>query len=309
MRERAGGCFRAAPGSLFLRPSVFVSAVFPLRLLTLFLVSSAVFADTAATAAPGTSRLGLQLWSLRAQSSQNPFKALDLTRDFGFTLVETAGTGGLAPERFAQELKQRGLRAVSAHVGYARLQSEFAGAVAEAKALGATYVIIPNLPKTADEPDVATIAAEFNAWNRRLQAEGLRLGYHTHGTEFRALPDGTMFINRLIELTRETGVCFEMDVFWVFHAGADPVALLQRHPGRWRFLHVKDLRRGAARGGMPGRAPATDKVAVGLGQIDWPEVLRAAAAAGVEYFFIEDETVAPLENIPASREYLLRLQF
>lgn len=282
----------------------------PLRLLAFLFISGAVFADTAPApaASPLAERLGLQLWSLRAQSSQNPSKALDLTRDYGFTLVETAGTGGLAPERFAAELRQRGLRAVSAHIGYARLQSDFAGAVAEAKALGATHIIIPNLPKSDGELDVATIAAEFNAWSRRLPNDGLRLGYHTHGTEFRVLPDGTMFLDRLIELTRETGVDFEMDVFWVFHAGIDPVALLQRHPGRWRFLHVKDLREGAPRGGTPGKAPATDKVVVGQGQIDWPAVLRAAATAGVDYYFIEDETVAPLENIPASRDYLRRLK-
>jgi len=258
---------------------------------------------------PVATRLGLQLWSLRAQISQNPLRALDQVREFGFTLVETAGTAGMPPERFAAELRQRGLRAVSVHIGYPRFQTDFAGVVAEAKALGVTDVIIPNVPQSGDDFDVAALAAEFNAWNRRLHAEGLRLGYHTHGTEFRPIEPGRTRFDRLMELTGETGVVFELDVFWVYHAGVDPVALLERYPDRWRFLHVKDLRCGAPRGSTPGKAPASDKVAVGQGQIDWSAVLRAAAAARVEGYFIEDETVAPLENIPASRAYLLQLKY
>jgi sugar phosphate isomerase/epimerase len=50
-------------------------------------------------------------------------------------------------------------------------------------------------------------------------------------------------------------------------------------------------------------------VAVGTGQLDWPGLLRAAKAAGVKYYFIEDETVAPLQNIPVSVRYLKSLKF
>jgi sugar phosphate isomerase/epimerase len=49
-------------------------------------------------------------------------------------------------------------------------------------------------------------------------------------------------------------------------------------------------------------------VAVGTGQLDWPAILRAAKSAGVKYYFIEDETVAPLQNIPVSLRYLQSLK-
>jgi sugar phosphate isomerase/epimerase len=96
-----------------------------------------------------------------------------------------------------------------------------------------------------------------------------------------------------------------MDVFWVAHAGVDPAALLARYPGRWRMLHLKDLRRGAKRDAT-GAAPATDDVPVGQGEVHWPAVLSEARRAGVEYYFIEDESVAPLENVPTSLRYLSR---
>jgi sugar phosphate isomerase/epimerase len=47
---------------------------------------------------------------------------------------------------------------------------------------------------------------------------------------------------------------------------------------------------------------------VGDGQIDWPVLLRAAAKAGVKHYFIEDEGVQPLKEIPASLRYLKTLK-
>jgi len=53
--------------------------------------------------------------------------------------------------------------------------------------------------------------------------------------------------------------------------------------------------------------PVADEVAVGTGQIDWPAVVRAAEEVGVQYYFIEDETSAPVQNIPKSLAYLRSL--
>ena len=42
---------------------------------------------------------------------------------------------------------------------------------------------------------------------------------------------------------------------------------------------------------------------------DWPAVLKAAQAAGVEYYFIEDEAKNAVEQIPQSLRYLESLKF
>jgi sugar phosphate isomerase/epimerase len=99
-----------------------------------------------------------------------------------------------------------------------------------------------------------------------------------------------------------------MDVFWIYHGGGDPVKLLNKYADRWVSLHVKDIRRAAPYGQPTGRAPDTDNVAVGSGQINWPAVIGTAGKIGVRYYFIEDETPAPLENIPASLAYLHQLK-
>ena len=270
----------------------------------------ALLAGFAGCSAPRTDRLGLQLWSLRHEFDANVTRGLDETKAFGFTLVETAGTYGLTPADFRGQLAARGLRAVSAHFGYDRLQNDLPGVIAEARALGAEYVVVPWLPQP--EFDAATareVAVAFNRWGAALQAAGLKFAFHPHGYEFHPTPGGhgeTAF-DLLVELTRPGVVSFEMDVFWVAHAGIAPAALLARYPDRWTLLHVKDLRIGAAITGTRS-APPADHVAVGTGQLDWPAILRAAKSAGVKYYFIEDETVAPLQNIPVSLRYLQSLK-
>lgn len=258
--------------------------------------------------------LGLQLWSLRAQTKESTTGALDQAKAYGFTEVETAGTGNLSTEQFAAELKSRGLKGVSAHLGYDILSKDINAAIATAKTLGATFIVCP-YPKTTKDKKVTDeiiheMAADFNKWGAACKAAGLRFGFHPHGLEF--TPSAANPKEKLFDvLARETKpdlVCYEMDVFWAFHAGEDPAKLLAKYPDRWVLIHVKDMRKGALTGFSTGSAPPTDNVAVGVGQIDWHAVLGTAQRIGVQYYFIEDETPAPLQCIPDSLKYLKALK-
>ena len=64
------------------------------------LLSFAAPAADSGTGASFKGPVGLQLYSLRGIATQNPPKALSQTKDFGLTLVETAGTYNLPPEKF-----------------------------------------------------------------------------------------------------------------------------------------------------------------------------------------------------------------
>lgn len=274
--------------------------------------AAALASGLSATAGSFHDHLGLQLWSLREQAKESPTKALDLAVSFGFTEVETAGTGSLSVADFAKELQARKLTVVAAHASYDDLTKDAAKVIADAKILGAKYVVVPWLPhdkETGLTADVARrAAADFNTWGAACRAAGLQFGFHPHGFEFKAGADGVTPFDIIARETRPEFVTFEMDVFWVVFPGQDPVKLLQKYSGRWQLMHVKDLRKGAVTGLHSGSAPPTDKVAVGDGQIDWPAVLAAAEKAGVKYYFLEDESVQPLKDIPASLRYLKGLK-
>jgi len=171
--------------------------------------------------------------------------------------------------------------------------------------LGLHYVVLAWLPKEAfDAAAARDLAAHLNLWGTRLRREGLQLGYHPHGNEFVPVAGGGTAFDLLVRATQSEDVCFELDVFWAAHAGVDPAALLAAYPDRWRLMHLKDLRKGAAL--APGRrsAPQVDHVAVGQGQLDFKALLDGAAKAGVEYYFLEDETSEFRTNIPLSLNFL-----
>ena len=284
-----------------------VNAELPMKSLLIALLAVAT-----ASATPVADRLGLQLWSLRHDLEANVSKGMDETKALGFTLVETAGTYDLKPADFREQLAARGLKAVAAHFPYERLKNDLPGVIAEARTLGVEYVVIPWLPQPEfDAAAARTVAADFNVWGKAIQAAGMKFAFHPHGYEFHPVPGGrgeTPF-DLLVSLTKSGVVSFEMDVFWVAHAGVDPAALLAKYPDRWTLMHVKDLRKGGEVGVGTRSAPAGDHVAVGTGQLDWSSILRTAKAIGVEYYFLEDETEAPLQNIPVSVRYLQTFKY
>jgi sugar phosphate isomerase/epimerase len=276
------------------------------------LLAAAAFAANALAAASFQDHTGLQLWSLRDQIKADVPAALDWVKAQGIKEVETAGTGNLSAEEFLKLLNDRGLKAVSAHIGYDALAKDLPAAIKTAKTLGVKYVMTAWIPHQG--PFTAELArkaaADFNKWGAAFRAEGITYGYHPHGYEFVKLESegGKTPFDLILEGTNPEFVSFEMDVFWVFHAGVDPAALLKQHPTRWSLLHVKDIRKGAVTGLSTGGAPPIDNVAVGTGQINWREVLSAAEQIGVKHYFIEDETPTPLVCIPDSLKYLRGLK-
>jgi sugar phosphate isomerase/epimerase len=169
---------------------------------------------------------------------------------------------------------------------------------------------IPHGPEGLTAAHAHEVAANFNKWGAAFRAEGITYGLHPHGFEFVpfASEGGKTAFDIIVAETKPENVSFEMDVFWVFHAGVDPVALLKKYPTRWSLMHVKDIRKGAVTGLSTGHAAPIDNVAVGTGQIDWPAVLKTAQEVGVQHYLIEDETPTPLVCIPDSLKYLRALK-
>src|SRR6266568_3227690 len=184
------------------------------------------------------------------------------------------------------------------------------GAIANAKQFGAKYVVVAWIPHEKgkfNEQNCRDAIAVFNQAGERLRDAGLRFAYHLHGYEFQPCDAGTLF-DLMVAETKPEFVAFELDVFWALHGGADPVQLLHRYGSRFELMHVKDLKKGV-KGNLTGNAPDDWSVAVGNGQVDWPGLLREAQRAELKHYFIEDESVEAIEQIPQSLRYLERVAF
>jgi sugar phosphate isomerase/epimerase len=253
--------------------------------------------------------VGLQLWSLRNQLTASLPDGMAQVKKLGFTEVETAGTYKHPAKELRDLADANGLKIVGAHIQYGEVEKDLAGSIAQAKTLGASYIIVAWVPhaKAFDVDQARAAAKNFNTWGAAMKKEGLGFGFHTHGYEFKPLADGSSAFDVMMKETDPDLVFCEMDLFWVVQAGIDPVALLQKYPGRFKAFHIKDMRKGAPIGLYEGHAPASDNVIVGQGNMDWPAIIDQGRKSGVKYYFIEDETSDPLGNIPPSLTYLAPL--
>jgi sugar phosphate isomerase/epimerase len=250
-----------------------------------------------ARAEGGKAPLGLQLYSLRFALAKDVAGTLKLVRDWGFEEVETFGPFGA---EIAPQLRAAGLKVRAMHIGYDRLAKDMPGVLRDADAVGATTVLNPSLPhraKLATREEILKAAGDFASWSKACRAAGKRFGYHVHGQEFAPAEGGTLFDL----LAKESGpdVGFEADVYWVAYGGADPVALLKTYRGRMWFTHLKDMAKGIDPTSDAARREES-KVVLGAGQMDVRGLLAAAAEAGVELHYLEDESADPVGQIPRS---------
>lgn len=252
--------------------------------------------------------------SVVSYTYRNEFKAdvpgtLDRIKALGIRDIEFSNLFGQTAENLRAMLNERGLTCSSFGVSYADLREKTDVVAANAKALGAKYVRVAWLPNR--QPFTREIALqtaqEFNAIGKELrQKHGLTYCYHNHGYEFVKDGDGTLF-DLLVTSTDPADVSYELDILWAFLPGADPAALLTKHPGRFTLMHLKDLKKGVMTGDLSGKTPPDNDVALGTGQLDIPAIIRAAQAVGVVHYYIEDESSSTATQVPATLEYLKSL--
>src|SRR5580658_797671 len=251
-------------------------------------VSLAAVLPAARLAARQLQAIGVQLYTVRSVLPQKPAATLHAIEAIGYREIE-ATYGGL--DRLWPAIEATHLKPVSVHLDNTLMnagkEDDLARAIDQVKKWGFAYAVFPYLPPA------------------------VRLGfcYHNHAFEFEPM-EGTTGFQVMMDRLDKNLCGFEMDCFWVSVAGHDPVELLQRLSGRVPLLHLKD------------KAPGTpvmfkesvDRGAfkeVGSGTIDWPAVLRAAASAGVQHYFVEqDQTPGdPVESLRQSFGYLSKLQY
>lgn len=280
-------------------------------LLAIILCSVATQAGDAGIGDSFKGPIGLQLYSLRAQFMANGVGAtLDKVKALGIKNVELAGTYNLPAEKFKSMLEERGLVAISGHFPFSRYKSDPDGVAKEAKALGLKYAGCAWIDHKGDfdEATCRETAAVFNKAGEALAKEGIRFFYHCHGYEFQPYKDGTLF-DLLMSETDPKKVAFQMDVFWVVFPGQSPAKLFEKYSGRWELVHLKDMKTGLALGSLKGGTDVKNDVALGTGQMNWTEILPAAAKNGAKYYFIEDESPTSEEQIPVSLKFLEQVKF
>ena len=278
-----------------------------------FLQAGSLAATIGATGRAAQLRsIGVQLYTVRDVLPKKPAETLKAIEAIGYREVE-ATFGNL--EEIWPALKATSLKPVSIHLDSAMVtkgkDDDIARTMEQLTQKGFSYAVYPYLPpaERGGLDAIRKLAAKLNAAGAKAHAAGLSFAYHNHAFEFQPTENITPF-QVLMDSTDAKLVGLEMDVFWVSVAANDPVALLGKLSGRVPLLHIKDKASGTPVMYNEG-VPRTAFKEAGNGVVDWPKVLHAAAAAGVQHYFVEqDQTPGdPLDSLRQSYNFLSKLNF
>lgn len=240
--------------------------------------------------------VGVQLYTLRNEMRRDPEGTLARIGELGFSEIEWWGEFGRTPEQLRALLDRHRLRAPAWHLAPEQLEpARLDATLRTAQVMGHKHLIVAWLPpaqRTAD--GFKKIGELLSNAGRRLASEGIRTGYHNHDFEFARVGNETVW-DVLLANTDASVVDLELDCFWAFKAGHDPIAMLQRYRERITHLHIKDS----------AGAPEHRQVDVGAGVIDWKRLLEVATAGRVKHIFVEhDEPADAWATVTAGRRYL-----
>lgn len=215
-----------------------------------------------------TSKLSVQLYTVRELLTEDTVGTLRRIADIGFTQVEPFAFLSFG-DALRQGLTEAGLSAPTTHQGF--VGGDLDEVFGAAKELGIQTVIDPYVApeRWQSVADVAQIADQLNAAAEAAAAHGVRVGYHNHAHEVESEIEGVTALEFLAgRLSPE--VVLEVDTYWVAVGGHDPVTLLPKLGDRVVALHVKD---------GPGTTETKDQVAVGQGSLPIEQIIQAAPDA------------------------------
>jgi len=259
---------------------------------------------------------GLALYTVRDAMGENPKETLEKVAQIGYENIEAAGYQdglyyGMKPEDFKAYVDGLGLNPVSTHQSSVTLENADA-MIAHAKAAGFQYFVVPVPPmgmfkfnpetrELSMEGTAKELAAILQTLGEKCNQAGIQLLYHNHDFEFKEDSEGNVIWDYLLDNLDSEVVNFQMDLYWVTKAGANPLAYFEKYPGRFKAWHVKDM-------DDQGRFAL-----VGEGTIDFAKILAQKEASGMQYYFVEQDMtfdgLQPLEAIQMSHDALKEIGF
>src|SRR5580693_9502951 len=248
--------------------------------------------------------IGCQTYPVRKMIAQDFPGTIKQLADAGFQMIELCspvgyadlGFGGLAkykgPE-LRKILSDAGVGCVSSHFGIDELRKDQARAIAWAKDVGLTQMLVASLdgPKNPTMDDVKKAADEYNKMGEQAAKAGIQQGLHNEDFEL-SMVDGKRTYDVLFELLDPKLVKFQFQVSTISR-GYDAAEYFTKYPGRFISMHVQ------------GWSAATKKtMAVGQDSLDWKKIFTAAKTGGIKNYFVEMN----LDLMKASVPYLRDLQ-
>jgi sugar phosphate isomerase/epimerase len=227
--------------------------------------------------------LGAQLYTVRdfTQTMEGIRETLRKVADIGYSAVQVSAFGPVDPSDVARAIEESGLTVAATHVSWDRCLNDIDALIEEHQLWNCRHPAIGGLPGEYHTLDgLKRFLDELPPVAERFAAAGMDFSYHNHSQEM-AKTEGRTWLGRLYDEANPDHLKAEIDTYWIQHGGGDPAAWIRRCAGREPLLHLKDMAI------MPDREQRYAEI--GEGNLNWPAILEAAAAGGVEWYLVEQD--------------------
>lgn len=227
--------------------------------------------------------LALQLWTVRAQITNDYAGTLRTLAKLGFTAIEPFALLGLSAYQLRSLADDLGMQIPAMHFGYERLRNNIDTTVGEALQLGCKYIVCAGIPACQTLNGWLEAAEDLNIIGQACSARGLQLVYHN---EYDFSPLGeTCGFEVLFNRLNPSLVQFELDVFCAAASSGDPVAWVNRLAGNLPLVHLENR--------VLGSDPPTASTWLGEGDLPMTAIIQAAKKSGAQWLIVEHDRALP----------------
>lgn len=201
--------------------------------------------------------LSVQLYSVREDMKKDPLGSLKQVAAMGYKHVEHANYVdrkfyGYPATEFKKVLTDLGLDMPSGHTVLRKdhwdaakkdFTDEWKHTVEDAASMGQQFVISPWLDESLRDnyDDFIGFMEVFSKCGHLCQQYGMKFGYHNHYFEFSEKLNGQVMFDLFMKNTDPDNVVMQLDMGNMYIAGAKAADILNKYPGRFQTLHVKDM--------------------------------------------------------------------
>ncbi|MDQ0594678.1 sugar phosphate isomerase/epimerase [Chryseobacterium ginsenosidimutans] len=251
--------------------------------------------------------LAIQLYTVRDAVAENLERTLEKLANLGFTELEIYGYNGSffgkTRNEFQSILKNIGLKVISSHhttgilhKDQGTLLSSWEKTVEDLHFIGSKYMVCSYLfPEERSVENYKKLPELLTTSGEIAKKGGIQFAYHNHDFEFENFDDTQNIYDFILKNTSPDLVKMELDLYWISKAGLDPLAYFEKYPKRFPLWHVKDMKSGTK-----------DFAEIGTGTIDFERIFEAKEKAGLEYWFLEQDSSDKdiFESIQISKKYI-----
>lgn len=255
-------------------------------------------ANKAAAAAAPEHVIALQLYCVRDEMRNDPLGTLTELAKMGYTHVEHANYVdhkfyGWTAAEFKKVLDDLGLKMPSGHTVLGKnhwddvagdFTDEWKKLVEDAAFMQQEYVVSPWMDASMRETydDFLKYMEVFNKCGELCKQAGMRFGYHNHDFEFSETLNGEVLWDLMMKNTDADKVVMQLDTGNMYVAGALAKDLLERYPGRYDNIHIKDMIQTAD-------GTSFESTILGTGVLPIKEITDLARDSGTKLFVVEQE--------------------